>query len=383
MNCNLELFNKKPHITANTGSIMTQTTLIGLSFNELQTELQSTLEIAPYRAHQIWEWIYRFGQTSFDAMTNLPKALRAALSEHYTINRPFISMEQCSIDGTQKWLLQFEDKNEVETVFIPEADRGTLCISSQIGCTLTCTFCHTGTQTLVRNLTAADILHQIMVAKDRLNDWGPITEPRKLTNVVLMGMGEPLYNYANMKKAMLILMDSTGIGFGKRRITLSTSGIIPFIDQCADDLGLNLAISLHAVNDDLRNQLVPINRKYPLKELLDTCRRYAEKTQQRRITFEYVMLHGINDSIADAKELSRLIKGIPAKINLIPFNPWPGSGYTCSHPDTIRAFASVIEDAGYMSPVRTPRGQDILAACGQLKSESQRVVKHKVTESVY
>ena len=362
---------------------MTHTTLIGLSFDALKTELHSKLGVESYRARQIWEWIYRFGKTSFEDMTNLSKDLRASLSEHYTIARPFISMEQCSADGTKKWLLQFEDKNEVETVFIPESDRGTLCISSQVGCTLTCSFCHTGTQTLVRNLTSADILHQIMVAKDRLNDWGAPTEPRKLTNVVLMGMGEPLYNYPNLKTAMTILMDENGIGFGKRRITLSTSGIIPFIDQCADDLGLNLAISLHAVRDDLRNELVPINKKYPVKELLASCHRYAEKTQNRRITFEYVMLNGVNDSVTDAKELVRVIKGIPAKINLIPFNPWPGSGYTCSSPERIKAFASIIEHAGYMSPVRTPRGQDILAACGQLKSESKRPVKHKVTEVIY
>lgn len=362
---------------------MTQTSLIGLSLDQLTAELSSKLSVERFRSKQIWEWVYRFGKTSFDEMTNLSKDLRLALAEHYTIERPLISMEQCSADGTQKWLLQFEDKNEIETVFIPETDRGTLCISSQVGCTLTCSFCHTGTQTLVRNLTAADILHQIMVAKDRLNDWGAPTEPRKLTNVVLMGMGEPLYNYANVKQAMQILMDPNGIAFGKRRITLSTSGIIPFIDQCADELGLNLAISLHAVRDDLRNQLVPINKKYPLNELLDTCRRYAEKTQQRRITFEYVMLSGVNDSIADARELVRLIKGIPAKVNLIPFNPWPGSGYTCSSRERVQAFANIIENAGYMSPVRTPRGQDILAACGQLKSESQRPVKHKVTEAVY
>jgi 23S rRNA (adenine2503-C2)-methyltransferase len=363
--------------------MMTLTSLIGLSFDELKIELQTQLGIETYRVRQIWEWLYRFGQSSFDSMTNLPKTIRTTLSERYTIERPLISMEQCSIDGTQKWLLQFDDKNEVETVFIPESDRGTLCISSQVGCTLTCKFCHTGTQTLVRNLTAADILHQIMVAKDRLNDWGPVTEARKLTNIVLMGMGEPLYNYDNVKKAMLILMDQNGIGFGKRRITLSTSGIIPFIDQCADELGLNLAISLHAVRDDLRDELVPINRKYPLKELLAACHRYAEKTQHRRITFEYVMLKGVNDSTADAKELIRLIKGIPAKINLIPFNPWPGSDYTCSNPETIQRFSSIIEHAGYMSPVRKPRGQDILAACGQLKSESQRIVKHKVTEAIY
>lgn len=362
---------------------MTNTSLIGLNFEELTQELQSCLTLKSYQVNQIWEWIYRFGHTTFEGMTNLSKNLRGDLSSRYSIARPLISMEQCSMDGTHKWLLQFEDKNEIETVFIPETNRGTLCISSQVGCTLTCSFCHTGTQTLVRNLTSSDILHQIMVAKDRLKDWGPVTEPRKLTNVVLMGMGEPLYNYDNVKKAMTILMDPNGMGFGKRRITLSTSGIIPFIDMCADELGLNLAISLHAVRNDLRNELVPINKKYPLADLLDACRRYAEKTQQRRITFEYVMLKGINDSAADARELIRIIKGIPAKINLIPFNPWPGSGYTCSDPETIKTFAAIIEHAGYMSPVRTPRGQDILAACGQLKSESKRPVKHKVSEVTY
>lgn len=362
---------------------MMKHSLIGLTLDELATELKSTLNFPKFRAVQLWEWLYKFGATSFEHMTNISKEMRQQLADVYTIDRPLLAMEQISADGTQKWLLQFPDKNEIETVFIPEKDRGTLCISSQVGCTLTCSFCHTGTQTLVRNLTAADLLHQIMLAKDRLDDWGPVTEQRKLTNVVLMGMGEPLYNYDNVKKAMQILMDPKGMNFGKRRITLSTSGIVPFIDRCAEDLGLNLAISLHAVRDDLRNELVPINKKYPLNELLNACRRYADKTQNRRITFEYVMLDGVNDSVDDARELVRLIRGIPAKINLIPFNPWPGSGYQRSTSQAIKAFAHIVESAGYMSPVRTPRGQDILAACGQLKSESKREVKHKVAEAVY
>jgi 23S rRNA (adenine2503-C2)-methyltransferase len=364
-------------------TMTTKKTLIGLTLEELTAELKAAFNLPAFRAKQIWQWVYQKGVTAFDNMLNLPATLRAQLNETYTVARPAISMVQTSIDGTVKSLLQFEDKNEIETVFIPESDRGTLCISSQVGCTLSCTFCHTGTQVLVRNLTAADILNQILVAKDNLQDWGPVTEGRKLTNVVLMGMGEPLYNYENVKKAMQILMDADGIGFGKRRITLSTSGIIPFIDACAEELGLNLAISLHAVTNELRNQIVPINKKYPLEELLAACRRYAEKTQQRKITFEYVMLKGINDSLADARALVGLIKGIPAKVNLIPFNPWPGSGYECSETAQIKRFAEIVEQAGYMSPVRTPRGKDILAACGQLKSDSERKSKHKVKVVTY
>ncbi len=361
---------------------MTTTPLIGLTLQQLTEALSAQLGVPAFRAKQVWLWLYRFGVSSFHEMTNLPKDLRTVLHQHYSIERPLISMEQCSADGTQKWLLQFDDKNEVESVFIPESNRGTVCISSQVGCTLTCKFCHTGTQTLVRNLTAADILHQIMITKDRLNDWETQTRQPRLTNIVLMGMGEPLYNYDNVKTALQILMHPEGMGIRKRRITLSTSGVVPYIDRCAEDLSVNLAISLHAVRDDLRNELVPINRKYPLSQLLSACRNYADKTQRRRITFEYVMLQDVNDSIADAKELLRLIKGIPAKINLIPFNSWPGSTYICSHDTRIKNFAAVIEKAGYMSPIRTPRGQDILAACGQLKSESKRPVKHKVVKHI-
>ncbi len=345
---------------------------------ELRQELRDSLGEKSYRADQIWGWIYQRGHSSFSTMSNLPEVLRTKLSELYTVRRSQVSVAKTSVDGTRKWLLKYEDKNEVEVVFIPERLRGTLCISSQVGCTLTCTFCHTGTQKLVRNLTTEDILQQILIAKDELNDWPKLGEPLKLTNVVLMGMGEPLYNYDNIKKAMQILMHADGIGFGRRRITLSTSGIVPYIDLCAEELGLGLAISLHAVNDKLRNEIVPINRKYPLAELLGACRRYADKTQGRRITFEYVMLKGVNDSVYDAKELVSLIQGIPAKINLIPFNPWPNSPYECSEKATISAFSDVIERAGYASPVRTPRGQDIFAACGQLKSESKRIPKHKV-----
>lgn len=362
---------------------MKKQSLIGLTLAEITEELKESFNVPSFRAKQIWQWVYQKGVSSFDVMLNLPVSLREQLSEKYTVARPLISMVQKSFDGTQKWVLQFEDKNEVESVFIPESQRGTLCISSQVGCTLSCTFCHTGTQVLVRNLTSEDILNQILVAKDHLEDWGPLTEGRKLTNVVLMGMGEPLYNYENLKKAMKILMDSDGMSFAKRRITLSTSGIIPFMDKCADELGLNLAISLHAVTNELRNKIVPINKKYPIEELLASCKRYAEKTQNRKITFEYVMLKGVNDSLEDARRLVKLIKGLPAKVNLIPFNPWPGSGYECSSAAQIKRFAAIVEQAGYMSPIRTPRGDDILAACGQLKSESERQVKHKVKEVVY
>lgn len=362
---------------------MEKKSLIGLTLEELRQEFKNNLDEKSYRADQVWQWLYRRGHSAFDAMSNLSGDLRSKLAENYTVARPEVTLAQTSVDGTRKWLLQYADGNEVEMVFIPDKQRGTLCISSQVGCTLTCTFCHTGTQKLVRNLSAEDILQQILIAKDELADWDtPEGESAKLTNVVLMGMGEPLYNYDNLKKAMLILMDDKGINFGKRRITLSTSGIVPFIDQCADELGLNLAISLHAVTDKLRDEIVPINRKYPLSELLASCRRYADKTQHRKITFEYVMLKGVNDSLEDARALVKLIRGIPAKINLIPFNPWPGSPYERSDRDVIAKFAAIVEQAGYMSPVRTPRGQDIFAACGQLKSESQRIPKHKVDRRV-
>ena len=341
------------------------------------------------RARQLWNWLYVRGVSDFEAMTNIAKDLRARLAETYSIARPEIVAEQISQDGTAKWLMRFpassptEQPVDVETVYIPESDRGTLCVSSQVGCTLTCTFCHTGTQKLVRNLTADEILAQILVARDRLGDWpdretpagmtAPSGDVRAISNVVMMGMGEPLYNFDHVKKALLIASDGEGVSLSKRRITLSTSGVVPEITRCGEEIGVMLAISLHAVRDELRNELVPLNKKYPIAELLQACRTYPGVSNAKRITFEYVMLKGVNDSLADAKELVRLLKGIPAKINLIPFNPWPGTRYECSDWDQIERFADVVNRAGYASPVRTPRGRDILAACGQLKSESERI----------
>ncbi len=348
--------------------------LIGLSKDQL---LAILVGVPKFRATQIWNWIYFQGVASFDQMTNLPKDLREKLKENYSIERPQISNHQKSMDGTQKWLLKFPDGQEIETVFIPEDSRGTLCVSSQVGCTLTCKFCHTGTQLLVRNLTAAEIVAQVMVARDLLEDWPTKTENRKLTNIVFMGMGEPLYNYENVAQALKIIMDEDGLWFSKKRITLSTSGVVPMIEQCGKELGVNLAISLHAPNDDLRTKIIPLNNKYPLKELIDVCRNYPGTEKGQRITFEYVMLKDVNDSESHARELIRLIKGIPSKINLIPFNPWPGSGFERSTSARIKEFSALLEKAGYASPIRRPRGEDILAACGQLKSESKRVVKHK------
>jgi 23S rRNA (adenine2503-C2)-methyltransferase len=341
------------------------------------------------RVNQLWKWIYISGVSSFEAMTDVSKDLRAKLAELYTLDRPEIVAEQVSIDGTRKWLLRLPRRGhevrapEVECVYIPEEDRGTLCISSQVGCTLTCTFCHTGTQKLVRNLEVEEIVGQILVAKDRIGDW-PGAEPpgdgamlptseRKITNIVLMGMGEPLYNFDNVRDAMDVASDGEGLSMSKRRITLSTSGVVPEIGRWGEEAGTMLAISLHAVRDDLRDVLVPINKKYPIAELLDACRSYPGVSNPRRITFEYVMLKGVNDSLADARELVRLLAGIPAKINLIPFNPWPGTEYECSDWAQIEKFADVVNKAGYASPVRTPRGRDILAACGQLKSDSQKL----------
>jgi 23S rRNA (adenine2503-C2)-methyltransferase len=312
-------------------------------------------------------------------MTDVAKALRVKLAERFTLARPAVVSEQVSIDGTRKWLLKLDDGKEVETVYIPEEDRGTLCISSQVGCTLTCSFCHTGTQRLVRNLTAAEIVGQIMLARDRLGDWPGASAPdprglptgeRKITNVVLMGMGEPLYNFDNVRDACLVAADGEGLSISKRRITLSTSGVVPEIPRWGEAAGTMLAISLHAVRDELRDKLVPINRKWPIKQLLEACRAYPGLSNAKRITFEYVMLRGVNDSIVDAKELVRLLAKIPAKINLIPFNPWPGSPYACSDWEQIEKFAEVVNRAGYASPVRSPRGRDIMAACGQLKSAS-------------
>jgi 23S rRNA (adenine2503-C2)-methyltransferase len=320
----------------------------------------------------LWHWIYHRGVTDFAAMTNLAKPFREFLAERYELRRPEIATARISIDGTRKWLLRFDDGQEAETVHIPESDRGTLCVSSQIGCTLTCRFCHTGTQRLVRNLSAAEIVAQVIVARDALGEWPSPKEDRQLTNIVLMGMGEPLFNYENVAAAMKIVMDPEGLAISRRKITLSTSGVVPMIARVGAELGVNLAVSLHAVTDELRDRLVPLNRKYPIAELLQACRTYPGSSNARRITFEYVMLKGVNDSPAEARELVRLLQGIPAKVNLIPFNPWPGAPYECSTDAAIAAFSDIVFNAGYSAPVRTPRGRDISAACGQLKSESIR-----------
>jgi 23S rRNA (adenine2503-C2)-methyltransferase len=365
--------------------------LIGLS----RAQLMETMAVIGVpererrmRAQQLWHWLYLRGATRFDVMTSISKAVRAALEQHFTLDRPEVVAEQISVDGTRKWLLRLPGEtaarpHEVECVYIPDIDRGTLCVSSQVGCTLTCSFCHTGTQRLVRNLTAGEIVGQVMVARDRLGDWPGGTPPegaivptdggRFVTNIVMMGMGEPLYNFEAVRDALLVLSDGEGMGISKRRITLSTSGVVPNIARTGAEIGCMLAVSLHAVTDELRNQLVPLNRKYPIRELLEACRNYPGLSNARRITFEYVMLRGVNDSLADAKALVKLLAGIPAKINLIPFNPWPGTRYECSAWEQIEKFSEVIFDAGYASPVRTPRGRDILAACGQLKSASEKL----------
>jgi 23S rRNA (adenine2503-C2)-methyltransferase len=388
------------------------------------------------RSQQIWHWLYVRGATGFGTMTSISKTVRAALDQHFTLARPEVVAEQVSVDGTRKWLLRLPGESDarphdIECVYIPDTERGTLCVSSQVGCTLNCSFCHTGTQRLVRNLTPGEIVGQVMVARDRLGDW-PVSSPsgiipppgrgrvartegrsrvgvtvgkrdphptppplspqagegegggvdlplsgggkgRLITNIVMMGMGEPLYNFEAVRDALLIVADGEGIGISKRRITLSTSGVVPNIARTGAEIGVMLAVSLHAVRDELRDKLVPLNRKYPIQALLDACRSYPGLSNARRITFEYVMLKGVNDSIADARALVRLLKGIPAKINLIPFNPWPGSGYECSDWEQIEKFSEVVFNAGYASPVRTPRGRDILAACGQLKSATEKL----------
>ncbi|MFN3827339.1 MAG: 23S rRNA (adenine(2503)-C(2))-methyltransferase RlmN [Micavibrio sp.] len=353
--------------------------LVGLSLQEMQDVL-ALHNLPKFRAKQIWNWIYQRGVKDFDSMGNLPKDMRALLSEHYFIDRPEVITEQRSTDGTIKWLLSMSDGQQVETVYIPEENRGTLCVSSQVGCTLTCRFCHTGTQPLVRNLGPHEILQQIMHARDVLEEWPKTGEKtssgdRELTNIVMMGMGEPLYNYDNISKALTICMDEDGIALSKRRITLSTSGVVPQIVQCGEELGVNLAISLHAPNDELRSSIMPINNKYPLAELLEACRSYPGISQNRRITFEYVMLKDVNDSDETARELADLIHDIPCKVNIIPFNKWPGSDFECPSRNRIMAFARILQEAGIDAPIRKTRGEDILAACGQLKSESQRLNK--------
>ena len=353
--------------------------LTGLDSDDL-TKAITDLGLPSFRAKQIWRWVWRHGITRFDDMTDLGKPVREQLSQLMMVTRPTITSRQKSQDGTIKWLLRFADGNEAETVYIPDDDRGTLCVSSQVGCTLTCTFCHTGTQRLVRNLTVSEITGQVLIAMDELGEWPATHDGRRLTNIVMMGMGEPLFNYDHVSKALNIIMSGEGIGLSKRRITLSTSGIVPEIARTGAELGVNLAISLHATNDALRDVLVPINRKYPLKELIKACRDYPGLSNARRITWEYVMLDGVNDTDEDAHALLKLIRGIPSKINLIPFNPWPGSDYKRSTDDRIAHFASIVMKAGYASPVRTPRGEDILAACGQLKTASERLRKSQISD---
>jgi 23S rRNA (adenine2503-C2)-methyltransferase len=336
---------------------------------------------AKMRVGQIWQWIYNWGVRDFDAMTNLSKAFRADLAAHFVIEVPEVVTKQVSEDGTRKYLVRIAGGHEVEVVYIPESDRGTLCVSSQVGCTLTCSFCHTGTQKLVRNLTAGEIIGQVMIARDDLDEWpksGTRTyEARLLSNIVLMGMGEPLYNFENVRDAMKIAMDPEGIQLSRRRITLSTSGVVPEIARTAKEIGCMLAVSFHATTDEVRDKLVPINKRWNIEVLLDALREYPKVSNSERITFEYVMLHGVNDSDEDAHRLMKLIEGIPAKINLIPFNEWPGAPYKRSSNNRIRAFSDIVHKAGYASPVRKPRGEDIMAACGQLKSETERARKSK------
>jgi 23S rRNA (adenine2503-C2)-methyltransferase len=383
------------NISSNTGTVCRESgrlSLAGLSRERLKSALAAAgvpEKQLRMRVNQLWSWIYVRGVTNFDDMSDIAKDLRRTLQDAFTLERPEIVTEQISVDGTRKWLLRLSKRGhearapEIETVYIPESDRGTLCISSQVGCTLNCSFCHTGTQRLVRNLEAEEIAAQILLARDRIGDWPGATAPgdprllpvsdRKITNVVLMGMGEPLYNFDNVKTAMDIAADGDGLSLSKRRITLSTSGVVPEIVRWGEEAGTMLAISLHATNDALRDELVPINRKYPITGLLEACRNYPGLSNARRITFEYVMLKGVNDSMAEARALVRMLAGIPAKINLIPFNPWPNTRYECSDWETIERFAEVVNRAGYASPVRTPRGRDIFAACGQLKSESSKL----------
>ncbi|MDE0944236.1 MAG: 23S rRNA (adenine(2503)-C(2))-methyltransferase RlmN, partial [Alphaproteobacteria bacterium] len=357
--------------------------LIGLTRPEL-VEAMANLEVPErqrkMRVQQLWRWFYNRGVSSFDEMSDLGKDLRQRLNENHSIARPAITTRLDSTDGTIKWLLRLVDGNEIEMVYIPDSgpdtDHGALCMSSQVGCTLNCDFCHTGTMPLVRNLTAEEILGQFMLARDCLNDWslteGPRENARVISTIVMMGMGEPLLNYDNVAKALNIVMDGEGIALSRRGITLSTAGLVPAMERCGRELRVNLAVSLHAVNDEVRDKLVPLNRRHPIKELIQACHDYPSANNARRITFEYVMLQEINDSLEDAHELVRLLKGLPAKINLIPFNPWPGSSYECSSNNRIHRFAKILNDAGFSAPIRTPRGRDIMAACGQLKSASEK-----------
>ena len=345
--------------------------LVGLSREELVAEMVAIGE-KPFRAKQIWHWIYHQGKTDFGDMSSIARPMQQKLAERFVVGRPTVTTVQTSTDGTRKWLFAFRDGQQVETVYIPDDERGAVCISTQVGCTLSCRFCHTGTQRLTRNLGAAEIVGQFMAGRDSYGEWpSPKDEPRYLSNIVVMGMGEPMYNYENTAKALRIIMDGEGIGLSRRRITLSTSGVVPMMDRCGAELNVNLAVSLHAVTDELRDRIVPLNRKYPIAELLDACRRYPGASNARRITFEYVMLKDVNDSVAEAHELVRLLKGLPAKVNLIPFNPWPGAPFETSTRAQTERFADVLNEAGYSSPIRRPRGRDIMAACGQLKAEME------------
>jgi 23S rRNA (adenine2503-C2)-methyltransferase len=388
----LDPIEKLPDPAAAARSAPARPSLVGLTRDGLKDALAAMglpERELKMRSAQLWHWIYFRGIRDFAEMTNVGKGLRGQLAEHFTLERPEVVSAQVSKDGTRKWLMRMKPTGphdrgaEIECVYIPETDRGTLCVSSQVGCTLTCSFCHTGTQRLVRNLTSAEIAAQLVVARDQLGDWPGLQPPegafvpgdgaRFVSNVVFMGMGEPLYNIDNVTKAIGVMSDNEGLGLSRRRITVSTSGVVPQMERLGSEANAMLAISLHAVRDDLRDELVPLNRKYPIAELLEACRTYPGASNARRITFEYVMLKGVNDSDADARELVRLLKGVPAKINLIPFNPWPGTRYECSDWERIERFSEIVFRAGYASPVRTPRGRDILAACGQLKSETEKM----------
>lgn len=362
-----------------TGQIA-KTNLIGLDRDEL-AEVLERFNLRDFRLGQLWQQMYRLGAPDFASMTTLAKTLRAELAEHFSLGRLEASTTEISKDGTRKWLFKLPDGAQVETVYIPEADRGTLCVSSQVGCTLNCRFCHTGTQMLVRNLTAAEILGQILTAKDELEDWPAPKPDRKLTNIVMMGMGEPLYNFENVKKALLTAMSDSGLGLSRRRITLSTAGVVPMIERAGSEIGVNLAISLHATNDEIRDRIVPINKKYPIEQLIQACKDYPTLNNARRITFEYVMLRDVNDRDEHAHALAHMLKDIPSKINLIPFNKWPGAEFERSTDARIRAFAAIMMDAGYPSPIRTPRGEDIQAACGQLKSATERKRRTKTASA--
>ena len=361
-----------------------KTDLVGLTQKEIVESMISNNLISEkekFRAKQLWHWIYHHGETNVNKMNNISNDLRKKISGLYKIERPKIESQKISKDGTQKWLLKLQDNNLIETVFIPETNRGTLCVSSQVGCTLNCKFCFTGTQTMVRNLTTQEIISQLLVARDQLSEW-PNNNQRTISNIVFMGMGEPLYNYENVKQAVLIMGDNEGIKISTKKITLSTSGIIPKILKWGNEVDTRLAISLHATNDQLRNNIVPINKKYPLQELIQACKDYPRAKNSKRITFEYVMLKDLNDHISDAKQLVKLIAGIPAKINLIPFNPWPNAPYECSNQEQIKKFSDIVNKAGYAAPVRKTRGQDIMAACGQLKSSSVRIKRSILRNSL-